>query len=296
MVQSISRFFGYYPLPITCRAGMIEVDALPSLKASVETVSGYETIDDDWVFCLPDKVRRSQGAGNRIFSLPKTHTFTHGQGDGSEHVRFHVWALSFFCGMRLTTTDAGFVDATPVQPERLIDFSLSGDFENAVRLAETFWTANRHSPENAKLVAGIIHALFMAQNPRLFQFEEFTYLYAALDASYRLARTLEIIKHEGSHSDRVSRMCDAFGIVPPSWATKRSDGRTEIAIIRNAMVHEALFVGEPLGFALHGVGANQNLVLEMSALICRLLVSLLGASYAAYVRSPINRRIHSLVL
>jgi len=31
-----------------------------------------------------------------------------------------------------------------------------------------------------------------------------------------------------------------------------------------------------LGFAIHGAGTNQNITLEMQALVCRLLVALLG--------------------
>lgn len=43
-------------------------------------------------------------------------------------------------------------------------------------------------------------------------------------------------------------------------------------------------MGEPLGFALHGVGTNQNLTVEMTALICRLLVALVGGADNEYVR------------
>lgn len=50
----------------------------------------------------------------------------------------------------------------------------------------------------------------------------------------------------------------------------------EVASLRNATVHEALLMGEPLGFAIHGTGANQNLTLEMQALLCRVVVALLG--------------------
>jgi len=66
---------------------------------------------------------------------------------------------------------------------------------------------------------------------------------------------------------------------------------------RARLFHEALFMGAPLGFALHGIGTNQNLPLEIEPLICRLLVALLGAPRAAYVTSPINaRQRHGLTL
>ena len=61
-------------------------------------------------------------------------------------------------------------------------------------------------------------------------------------------------------------------------------------MIRNPTLHEGLFMGEPLGFALHGIGTNQNLLLEMEALICRLLVALVGAASTDYVQTPINTR------
>ena len=53
----------------------------------------------------------------------------------------------------------------------------------------------------------------------------------------------------------------------------------------------------PLGFAVHKEGSNQNLTLEMSALVCRLLVALIAGDGADYVQSPVNtRQIHGLDL
>jgi hypothetical protein len=49
-------------------------------------------------------------------------------------------------------------------------------------------------------------------------------------------------------------------------------------------------MGKPLGFALHGVGTSENLPLEMEALICRMLVALLGGPGISYVKSPTNTR------
>ena len=66
----------------------------------------------------------------RIFGLPKTHSITHAAPDSVDHVEFHVWGLSFFTGMRLTTTEAGFVDATPIKPGKLVDFVLLNRLEN----------------------------------------------------------------------------------------------------------------------------------------------------------------------
>ncbi len=83
----------------------------------------------------------------------------------------------------------------------------------------------------------------------------------------------------------------------PAWADYEAPGGAEVAAIRNDTLHEALFMDAPLGFAVHKEGGNQNLTLEMSALVCRLLVALIGGHDAAYVRSPVNTRaIHGLDL
>jgi hypothetical protein len=68
-------------------------------------------------------------------------------------------------------------------------------------------------------------------------------------------------------------------------------------VIRNAAIHEAIFMGQPLGFAIHGIGTNQNITLEMQALVCRLLVALIGAAASDYVRTPVTtRQMHGLML
>ena len=60
--------------------------------------------------------------------------------------------------------------------------------------------------------------------------------------------------------------------------------------MRNPMIHEGLYMGEPLGFALHGVGGGPNLTLEMSGLVSRLLVALLGARNNRYITSSTGTR------
>ena len=215
-----------------------------------------------------------------------------------DHLTFLIWALSFFTGMRLTATEAGFVDATPVAPGKLVDFVPGqAGLEKGVALADRFWTTHRTSPQRARLVAAAVHALFLAHNPQALQFERFHFLYSSLDACFALASSLYPVPPKLGHARRIGWMCGLFGMDLPSWADADSSGGAEAAIIRNAAIHEALFMGEPLGFALHGVGTNKNLALEMEALICRLLVALLGAPSALYVTSPITtRQMHGLDL
>jgi hypothetical protein len=285
-MTELTMAFGYYPKQLNLSVGSILVSPRPELAELVARVERSERVKDDWIYAptqtlvKPDGTEILQPYPDRIFGLPQTHSFKHSSADSDEHIAFHLWCLSFFTGMRLTSTDAGFVDCTPIIPNKLFDFLLVGSkTKDAVRLAEVFWLNNRSSPERAKLIAAIIHALFLSQNPRHLQFERFAMLYSSIDACFALAK---------SFNGRIKWMCELFGIPLPSWAIKGDTAAAEIVDIRNQSTHEALFMGQPLGFALHGVGGSINLTLEMEGLICRLLVGLLSPQPVDYVSTPVD--------
>ena len=156
--------------------------------------------------------------------------------------------------------------------------------------AERFWTNNRHEPRNAQRFAAAIHALFLGQNPQALQFEKFIYLYTAIDACYRLAAEFRQPSKKKSHAERIGWMCAEFGLATPDWAKPSASGGIEVAAIRNDALHEALYVDAPLGFAVHGGGSFGNLPLEMVALVCRLLVALIGGKDLSYIGSPVDTR------
>ena len=297
--------FGYYPRHLAVLSGPVRIETLPGLDETVLELEASEGVEGDWIYAPLQQVRHfPSGAilarpySARIFGLPKTHGLSHAAADGADHLAFHLWALSFFTGMRLTATEAGFVDSTPIKTGKLVDFILIGQgLDKAIGLTETFWVSHRSNPERASLFGAVVHTLFLAHHPQHLQFERFLLLYAALDACFALAAALYAPPPRLGHARRIAWMCGLFHIPVPSWADPGAAGGAEAAVIRNAAVHEALFMGAPLGFALHGIGTNQNLPLEIEALICRLLVALLGAPGAAYVSSPINtRQRHGLTL
>ncbi len=290
--------FGYYPRPLDITAGPVTIRTLPNLDETVTAIAQNEGLESGWLYAPPQGVRdfmsgevRLRPYSSRVFGLPKTHELAHTQSTIDAHLDFHLWSLSFFTGMRLTATEAGFLDATPIEPGKLVDFVLLDDLAVAVELAERFWVDHVAKPERAGLLASAVHALFIAQYPQWLQFERFLYCYTALDACYALAASLAPPKRKPTHAERTAWLCSQFGITVPPWATPQTMSQpVEVAAIRNATLHEALFMGEPLGFALHGLGTGANLTLEMKALLCRLIVALLGADGADYVRSAVNTR------
>ena len=289
--------FGYYPRPLDITSSLVQINTLSDLADTVDAIEGNDGLDGDWLYAPPQGVRDFMSGEvqlrpypSRVFGLPKTHELTCAHATSEEHLDFHLWSLSFFTGMRLTATEAGFLDATPIKPGKLVDFVLLNDLAAAVELTERFWRDNLNVPQRTQLVAAAIHALFIAQYPPSLQFEQFLYCYTALDACYALAASMTPPTRKPTHAERVAWLCRRFGMDIPAWAAPALSRTVEVAAIRNATLHEALFMGQPLGFALHGTGTGANLPLEMEALICRLVVALLGGHASDYVRSPITTR------
>ena len=173
--------FGFCPEPIEVKVGPVTIRPFRDHETIVERVFACDRIYKDWIYAPPEQVGhagsdqvRALPYSSRVFDLPKTHIIEHTTANNEEHLEFHVWALSFFLGVRLTTTEAGYLDATPVKRGKLVDFLLiENSLERAVELADNFWMANVGQSINAKLFAAAVHALFLGQYPQSLQFERF---------------------------------------------------------------------------------------------------------------------------
>jgi len=298
--------FGFLSSELDLSVGPISVKTLSNLDLKCSAILQSGQAHRDWVYAPRCASSDSSGKTielpfhSRVFGLPKTHAIEHSAADCKEHVEFLVWCLSFFTGIRLTCTEAGYVDAAPLKPHALTDFVLHPSSEaDALALGEAFW---RRAPswENAKLIVAMIHSLFVSQSPQSLQYERFFHAYAAIDAGYAYLKRAGLVQ-SATHSARIAKMCEHFKMDTPAWAIF-SGRNSPLAEIRNPTFHEALFAGEPLGFAIYAStqidsGADQNLLLEMEALICRLLVAILGKPDCEYVKSAVTtRQLHGLDL
>ena len=276
--------FGFCSRTLELEAGSTRVRCLPDFEYQVQRVFSDQQVAGGWIYAPAQPVKPFS---SRVFGLPKTHVIEHSAGACPEHLDFLVWTLSFFLGMRLTTTEAGFLDATPIKPGKLVDFTLAdATLRQSLELADEFWQSNDNEPRNARRFKAAIHALFLSKTPTTLAFESFVYLYMALDACYALGKSLRDVKKSHPHTKRIGWLCEEFGTLVPDWA-ETNCGKSEVSGIRNDAMHEALFMGEPLGFEVpsdHG-----SMELQMSALVCRLLVALLGGT-GEYVGSSVASR------
>lgn len=299
--------FGFYPKFVEIKTDCFSVSTLQDCESVIKHLKDHPNADNGWIYAGQQETQDLQGIvrkkpySGRVFSLPKTHTLALNGDFSREDLDFVIWCLSFFTGIRLTTTQAGFLDATPTKLGTLVDFCVSGSSEqDAIQLALNFLGKQNLHPFECMRIAAVIHALFLSQRPQSMHFEKFQYLYMALDGCFsimwdRRDKTKKLQKP--THANRVKWVCEKFEIMPPFWA----DGENSIVSTRNENFHEAIFFGQPLGFSAYGATQSSpnhnNILLQMEALICRFLVAILGVNDENYILSGLNsREIHPLKL
>lgn len=262
--NEIMSEFGYYPVEVNIETEQFSLLTLPGLNEKVERVNNDKNVVKGWIYPGNQDVYNLNGGistmpySHRVFSMPKTHTLKLKNTSSLETLNFIVWCLSFFKGIRLTTTDAGFLDATTIKPTKLTDFILVGCSEKEViELALNYINGKHKDAHSPKRIAAVVHALFLSQNPQYLSFEKFQYLYMALDGCFALSwaeHDKAPDKKPPNHYKRLKWMCKIYGLSIPTWVS----GKKNISGIRNDNFHEAIFFGQPLGFSREG--ANKSLI------------------------------------
>lgn len=299
----LSMLFGYYPKRVDISTTQFTLQTHLDFQNAVSLVEGDPNVVKDWIYPSAQRTKNFMTGQvyempycARVFGLPKTHQLTLHGNQNPDDLEFVVWCLSFFTGMRLTTTEAGFIDATPIKPGKLVDFVLMNcTLSEVVQLALDYLVAETSDPRASKRVSAVIHALFLAQFPQSLPFERFQYLYMALDACFKLvvSKQSKVKAQQVRHARRIEWTCTTLGLPVPAWADSAA-GTADLAKMRNDAIHEALFFDEPLGFAIYGGNTSgvdtENVMLQMRALICRLLVAILGKPKIGYALSPVSTR------
>jgi len=264
--------FGWYPKYMNVLGEKIRIETLSDIEIKINAILNHKHIKNEWIY----------SDSNRIFSLPQTHQIYHERPCNEDNLKFLVWSLSYFLGMRLTSGISKFLDATPIAPYKLTDFIVDHrEIPCALELADDFFRQHQKKDIRSKLWIAALHAIFLAQYPLALQFERFTYLYSAIDACFALSNDIQSFsRRKPRHSERIHAMCDRYGMTTPEW------GRQEVVDIRNNLIHECLYIGEPLGFQNYRVASGINLNLEMQNLVCRFLAAILGNR--TYSQTPVG--------
>jgi hypothetical protein len=293
--------FGFYPRCYDHAIGDVIISTLPELDEKVANIRGHEWVHDRF-FRVPTP--------RRIFAMPKTHAIEHVTAQSDEHVHFLLWCFGFFVGMRMSWMEAGFLDSTPIEEHAMSDIVWCGQSLNkAIAGAELFWNKYQSvNPRIPKVLAGAIHAYFLAQRQGLLEYEKFMFLYMAVDACHAIHRAKADSRQPRdrqprvTHAERIRDLCmefrtvaDSTGRRVPLWADPPPGAvrgtKPAIAALRNELFHEGLFFDEPLGFAGFGdPRISEHVIGDLVALVSRFIVATLELPATAYIQSSLTNR------
>ena len=259
--------FGYLPKEVTISNSLLSIVPKTDFQARLiqpEFLSN-SIVEKDWIFLSRVKTVHS----HRNFGLNKTHDFyfdskTLDVGTAN----FLIWCLGFFYGIRLTSLDKGFVDATPIKIGKLVDFFLMQERQLGdilLFLAQKF--CNYSDQKN--LLVSAINALFWSQSPLNYQFESFNFKYMASDAIFRLLENQSVVRSTG-HAKKIITMCEKFNIKCDKQLIN------DFVRIRRDLIHEAQAGGFPMGYAVLPESEGREMTSKLRQLVCRLIIGGMG--------------------
>ncbi len=222
------------------------------------------------------------------FGLPPTHRVClNSTNPDPAAENFFIALFGMLKGLRLQREGWQHFYKCPAQRGSLCDF-YADDREIAVTLdlATAFWM--RHTePETRKLAFGAIHWHLFAQLYE-HEFERFNAQYTALDTCWKLAeRTMSVAAN--GHAERPRALAVRLCLQTPSWAMPMAAGKNACSLShrRNLLVHEAMYAGEPVGFA--HPQTEPGMELELRGFVARCIFALLGVTNE-YTRSAVGSR------
>jgi hypothetical protein len=213
------------------------------------------------------------------YHIESTHEITTGTVTEDNLLRFLIIGYSFLQGVYLSPDSDIVLWKIPYEPGTLNGlFLLGNDYENGL---EQIYRYSQNTNDNElKQTFAIIHWYLIGQTYR-FQWDKFEAQYKVLDGIFRLSRL-----NAKYHAHRPVILAEKFNLELPKWAklnkTKQS---SPLSIMRNKLVHEAIYADKPIGYA----HPNENYSLEFCSFNTKLICKILGINTPYLKSNPGSR-------
>jgi hypothetical protein len=249
--------FGWIEEPWSYKTPEFEAFPADDFALAIAEVSTGNFASRDWIY--PPIVQRADQhvAGPTIrFLLRSTHYLRiDPKLDRPELSDFLVMVLGFFLGLRLNPAGIGHLHRTPRRKGFLVNFvDVDRDLERAMSRVTAFFLAHETNREAISLANAGFHWYLTSQSYH-HAFEMFTFQYSVLDNVHKLTELLSpsyrAMQSKG-HAQRPVNL-SAFHNIPLPLEFQdtgsASPNAKRLADARNALVHEARWLGQPLGYA-----------------------------------------------
>lgn len=284
--------FGFLPetTRISWDGGASSIEPLAEHQQIVANMLAHPQVSDGWYYPPMVPVKTSAETPlipTKSFALPASHQISLENADASdEQAHFFIALFGMLKGRRLQRPEWQHFYKVPIA-SKLADFDAKNtEIARALDIAATFW--RQHSkPEIRKLAFATMHWHLFAQ---LYEqpFERFNAQYMALDACAELALLMNFPAYPTNrphHAVRATKLCECTGVPKPSWVELIDTGGKKTCALaqrRNALAHEALYGGQPVGFA-HPED-HKGMTDQLPGLVARIFLRLLGVNNE-YTRS-----------
>lgn len=226
-----------------------------------------------------------------FYTLPCTHILQT-QNFTDEHKRFLVLGYGLLQGLYLNPQNYMYLGKIPYTPSTLNGLVLGRDDRVKGLEAINKFYINANNVHEISQMQACIHWFLIAQTLD-FQWEIFDAHYKVLDGLYRLLvhkigkNKVENLNNDEyvKHSQRFIVLAKYFNLEIPNWADNTKTGNDNIAFIRNELVHEAKYAGQPIGYNY----PNENFKLQFKAFNLKLICAFLGIN-TPYLQAPANNR------
>lgn len=292
----IEAQFGYLQEPTKLIWDAGQINPLPDHNRIIEQMQSCDRLYGGWLYppLAPVQVESTESKKAPLmpkgFGLPDTHmiSLTDKQPWTNDCANFFIALFGMLKGQRLQREEWQHFYKAPID-RKLCDFYADDrEISLALNKATDFWLTHT-DVETRKLAFGALHWHLFAQ---LYEqdFERFSAQYIALDACCKLAMATwpSFPKKCPPHAQRPSELCKHTCVPIPDWAKIPGGQKTcALAERRNALIHEGMYAGQPVGFA-HPNG-YEAMELELTGLVARIFLRLLGIDNE-YTRSECTTR------
>lgn len=286
--------FGFLKEPTSLVWGGGSIEPLRDHDEVVQDILAHQHHYAGWLYPPLREVRHDSSELKQppnvpaTFALPATHVLTLNSEESDSRAEDFVIALfGMLKGLSLQREGWQHFYKCPTKRGALCDFyAHDQEIAATLDLATAFWRRYTN-PATRKLAFGAIHWHLFAQLYE-HEFERLNAQYIALDACWKLAKTTMNVTANG-HAERPRVLSESLGLHMPNWVVPVVPGKSasSLSLRRNALVHEAMYAGEPLGFA--HPQTERGMDLELQNFVARCIFGLLGVRND-YTRSAVDTR------
>lgn len=266
--------FGWLKNTKAYEASGIKIFAIDSYDEAIAEVDASSDQDGRWLY--PPISYVSKVSGPRVptsrFELPITHTIEDKtKSKDTVFLEFMIMYYGWLNGQRLNPEGWGHLTKTAIKSGLLTDFIFhEKTIPSLLDKAEIFWQ-NHQNDGLTNLMTNAIHWYLYAHSYNQY-FERFMAQYMVLDTLYKITMQVNN-KSSANHTERIKFVSNTLGMQCPSWGVV-NNRETEIAKVRNNLIHESSFAGKPIGFGFPS--ANSYILPNLEGFNCRVIAALFG--------------------